>query len=160
MLLTVCRRDTRKGIPYLLEAYRILRQKHYRFREMIVGPGQPAGPVNDLMPLFSRAYCFVLPSLEEGSGSIAILEAMKAGIPVIATTVDGIPEDVENGVSGLLVPPADSQALADAIGKLLKNPVLARRIGKNARLQFQKKYSEDRVRRALIRFLTSFDTAR
>lgn len=160
ILLTVCRNDARKGIRYLIEAYVILRKRGIEFRPILVGPGQPMGPVDDLTSLFARAYAFVLPSLEEGSGSIAILEAMAAGLPIIATNVDGIPEDVKDGLSGILVPPANPHALADAIEKLLANPSLARRLGQNARSQYQKKYSERNVRTNLKKILTSFDIAR
>lgn len=153
ILLTVCRNDERKGVRHLIEAYVILRKKGYTFRPMIVGPGQPMGPVHDLTPLLARAYCFVLPSLEEGSGSIAVLEAMAAGLPVIATDVDGIPEDVQDGVSGLLVPPKNPRALAAAIERLITNPKLATDMGNRAARAFRLTYNERNVRQSLKIFL-------
>lgn len=153
IILTVCRNDPRKGITYLTRAYAILRGVGLRFRAIIIGPGQPRGPVDDLTPYFRTAYCFVLPSLEEGSGSLAVLEAMAAGIPIIATRVDGIPEDVQHNVSGILVPPGDAPALANAIRTLLTNPALARRMGLAARKQFTKAHGARRVTFALRTFI-------
>jgi glycosyltransferase involved in cell wall biosynthesis len=70
----------------------------------------------------------VLPSLREAQG-IAILEAMARRRPVVATRVGGIPEVISDGIDGLLVPPADSEALAAAIGSVLTDAALARRLG-------------------------------
>jgi len=157
ILLTVARRDPRKGIRYLTEAYAILRKRGYVFRPVIVGPCQLMGPIDDLPAILSEAYCFILPSLEEGGGSIAILEAMEAGLPVITTNIDGIPEDITNGISGILVPPANPQALAMAIEKILKNPRLARVLGRNAKIKFAKKYSEPSVRKNIQKLLKLYD---
>ena len=56
------------------------------------------------------------------------MEAMAAELPVVSTAVSGIPELVEDGVNGLLVPPEDAEALADAIWRLAKDPALAHRL--------------------------------
>lgn len=78
------------------------------------------GYTPDVYPWLRRFHLFVLPSLSEGM-PVALLEAMLAGLPVIATRVGGVPEVVEHGVSGLLVGPRDPQALADAILALAEN---------------------------------------
>ena len=70
----------------------------------------------------------VHPALMEGLG-LSLLEAAAAGVPVVASRVGGIPEVVRDGVNGLLVPPADAQALAAAIIRVLREPVLARALG-------------------------------
>jgi glycosyltransferase involved in cell wall biosynthesis len=74
----------------------------------------------------------VLPSLAESFG-FALVEAMSLGKPVVASTSGGIPEVVVNGETGLLVPPADSKALADAICRVLTTPGLAQTLGNGGR---------------------------
>ena len=74
---------------------------------------------------------FVLPSLSEGLPTV-VCEAMNCGRPVVATAVDGTPEIVRDGETGLLVPPSDAPALADALGRVLDDPDLARRMGEEA----------------------------
>jgi glycosyltransferase involved in cell wall biosynthesis len=85
--------------------------------------------VTDLLPLFDVV---VLPSLWEGL-PYALLEAMSAGKPVIASSVGGMADVIKNGDSGLLVPPEDSIALADAMLKLLENGKLRSNMGNSAR---------------------------
>lgn len=82
--------------------------------------------VPDLLPLFDLV---VLPSLNEGMGKVAV-EAMAAGRPVVASRIVGIKDVVQDGLTGLLVPPEDPQALAQAISALLRNPTLAATMGK------------------------------
>jgi len=86
----------------------------------------------DLRPLFSRAWVFVLPSIREASPNV-IIEAMAAGLPVVATRVGGIPELVEDGRTGILVRPGDQQGLAEALVDLLKNDRQRREMGTRAR---------------------------
>lgn len=74
---------------------------------------------------------FVLPSLSEGLPTV-VCEAMNCGRPVVATAVDGTPEIVRDGETGLLVPPRDAAALADALGRVLDEPGLAARMGAEA----------------------------
>lgn len=89
----------------------------------------------------------VLPSLREAQG-ISLLEAMARCRPVIASAVGGIPEVVTDGVSGLLVPPADSTALADALVRLADSPSLRDRLGQAGFVTVRDRYSIDaQVRR-------------
>lgn len=81
--------------------------------------------IEEIMQVFD---IFVLPSLNEGMGRV-LVEAMAAGKPVIASNVGGIPDLVKHDHNGLLVPPGDEKALADAINKLLDNPEKSKRMG-------------------------------
>ncbi len=85
---------------------------------------------------------FVLPSLNEGISN-TILEAMATGLPVIATSVGGNPELVDDGATGFLVPVSDPPALAHAIERYLVNPDLMRRHGRNGRDKAEREYGLD-----------------
>ena len=91
-------------------------------------------------PYYGIANLAVLSSLSEGSPN-ALLEAMAAGVPVVATNVGGIPEIVKNEESALLVPPGDIEAMSSAISKLLTNPSLARQQADRARMLVLVKHS-------------------
>jgi glycosyltransferase involved in cell wall biosynthesis len=95
----------------------------------------------ELLPMFD---VFALPSLSEGL-SIALLEAMAAGCPVVATNVGGNSELVSDGETGLLVPAADAPSLASAIGRLLNDEVEARRLGDNARCRVTVRFAAERM---------------
>lgn len=88
------------------------------------------GDKAQLRRLYGRADIFALPSRYEGFG-IVLLEAMSFGLPIVATMAGAIPESVQDGVHGLLVPSDDPQALAEAIGKLLRSPELRVQYGQN-----------------------------
>ena len=90
------------------------------------------GPQDDVWPWLAKAHVFALASHYEPLG-IAVLEAMAAGLPVVATGVDGIGELVEPGVTGRLVEPGDPAALAAALADVLGNPDAARRMGQAGR---------------------------
>ena len=93
---------------------------------------------------FRDARLFVLPSDYEAFG-LVLLEAMAQGTPVIATTVGGIPEFVEDGKAGLLVPPADPVALSKALLHLWSDPAAARAMGRYGREELVPRYSWDTV---------------
>ncbi len=86
----------------------------------------------------------VLPSLWDPFPQV-VLEAMANGLPVIASAVDGALEMVVDGETGILVPPGDAQALANAILRLLGDRSLARRMGQNGRARVAETYSLERV---------------
>jgi len=136
-----------KGIEYLLEAAAILHSEFPGLRVEIAGIGPERenlvqraadlgiagsveflGWVNDLNHVLPRWDVFVIPSIEEGFG-IAALEAMAAGLPVIASSVGGLPEIIEDGKTGWLVPPRDAEALASRLRMLLINPELRYNLG-------------------------------
>jgi glycosyltransferase involved in cell wall biosynthesis len=92
------------------------------------------GPVRGALKdqLLSRADFFVLPSYSEGL-PMAILEAMAAGLPVVATSVGGIPEVIREGYNGFLIGPGDVQGLAEKLAILAENPNLRESMGKSSR---------------------------
>jgi glycosyltransferase involved in cell wall biosynthesis len=109
--------------PHLQELTRTLGIEHaVRF----------VGVRRDVPDLLSNADLYVHPSLQEGSSN-AVIEAMAAGKPIVATAVGGSVEAIRDGVTGLLVPPADAPALARAMLQLLADPVAARAMGRRAR---------------------------
>jgi glycosyltransferase involved in cell wall biosynthesis len=101
----------------------------------------------DVAALLAISDVFALPSLSEGL-SIAILEAMAAGRPVVTTSVGGNPELVVHEVTGVLVPPADPGALASAVTRVLANPAEARRLGDSGLDHVRARFSMDTMVRA------------
>ncbi len=161
VLGTVCRlMEPKKGLRVLLEAVAQLRKQSAApgCQLLIVGDGPAygslreraermglapwvvfAGMRRDIPSLLPLMDVFVLPSLYEGFG-IAILEAMASGRPVVATAVGGIPEVVVHGETGLLVPPGDPVALADALHELLTHPERARALGARGQERAREKF--------------------
>lgn len=101
------------------------------------------GRVADVSGVLERASIVVVPSLGEGFGRIA-LEAMERARPVIASRVGGLAELVEHGVTGLLVPPSEPDALAGAIVRLATDAELARAMGAAGRRRAVEKFAEQR----------------
>jgi glycosyltransferase involved in cell wall biosynthesis len=99
---------------------------------------------SDVVGIVKSLDVFVMSSVTEGLGS-AILEAMACRRPVVATRAGGIPEAVVDGTTGLLVPPQDDRALADAIVCLLKDPALRTRFGEAGRARVLERFSVDRL---------------
>jgi glycosyltransferase involved in cell wall biosynthesis len=101
-----------------------------------------AGLVDCVPELVASADLVVVPSLAEGQGIVAV-EAMAARRPVVASRVGGLPETVVDGVTGVLVPPGDSAALASAILRLLDAPAERARMGAAGRARAEAEYSGD-----------------
>lgn len=99
---------------------------------------------SNLAPVFARWSIFVQPSLHDAL-PMTVLEAMAAGLPVVATSVEGLPEVVIDGETGLLVPPADSGALATAIRTLSLDGDLRSRLGAAARRRVEEHFSVEQM---------------
>ncbi len=99
---------------------------------------------------YARADLLVLPSRRESFG-LVVAEAMACGLPVVATTAGAIPEIVEDGVTGVLVPPDDPEALASAIAALLDDPELMRSMGVNGREKVVSHFTWEKVVERVIR---------
>lgn len=104
-------------------------------------------PHEELVRLQSRAAVVVLPSHSEGL-PVCLLEAMARGRAVVATSVGGIPDVIEDGVSGLLVEPGDVEGLRAALERLLSDPALRRRLGRAARMRIVDQCSVEAVAEA------------
>lgn len=98
------------------------------------------GHLENPKEIWPRVDVFVLPSLSEGM-PLSLLEAMAAGVPAVATRVGGVGEAIEDGETGLLVPPGDRHALAEGIMKLLDDRTLARQMGKSAQETVVRRFS-------------------
>ncbi len=159
---TVAHLSPEKGLTYLVDAAGAIPEISKKARFVIVGDGQCRrelelkvrksrlgecfkfhGFLDIPMELLGGFDVFVLPSLSEGLSS-AILNAMAASLPVVATEVGGIPELIRHGENGLLVPPADAGALARAIEDLINDPEKAIRMGRRGREIVQERFTLER----------------
>ena len=98
------------------------------------------GSRTDIAELMADFDVFALPSIAEGT-PVTILEAMACGLPVVASRVGGIPEVVQEGVTGLMPPPSDTEALASALAVYVQDPQLAARHGAAGRERVEKSNS-------------------
>jgi glycosyltransferase involved in cell wall biosynthesis len=102
------------------------------------------GRVKDIRPVLRATDILVLPSRSEGLSN-AVLEAMAMGVPVLATHIGGLDEQVVDGVTGVLVAPGDAQALADGLGRLLGDAALQRRLGRQGRATAEQDFAFSRT---------------
>ncbi len=138
VLLAVCRLEPQKGVDLAIRALPEVRAHHPNAQLVVLGEGAQRqelerqaqdlgvsvylpGRVPDVAAWLRRADVLVHPARWEGFG-LALLEAMLASLPVVATSVSSIPEIVIDGVTGLLVPPDDPAALAAAVSRVLADP--------------------------------------
>ena len=153
--------DRHKGQRYLIEAARYIWTQYPQMRFLFLGDGPDEkmlrqmgkgidnveflGFRRDVNRYLAVMDLFVFPSNYEGMGS-TLLDAMAFDIPVIATRVGGIPDIVEDGQTGLLIPPKDAKAIVQAIEALYQDPDYRRRLAANARSQLDN-YSPPKMTR-------------
>lgn len=151
--------EEKKGQTYLVEACKILKQRGLVFVCHLIGDGasRPAleaqisrdgladvvkleggRPRDEVLKMLARADVVSLPSIRTKSGKmegipVALMEPLACEVPVVSTRISGIPELVEDGVTGLLVAPEDPVALANALQRLANNPELGIRLGQAGR---------------------------
>lgn len=158
---SVGRLDEIKNFPMLIDAIAATRNRIPQVRGLIVGDGPQRASLeshimavgqcdsivltgfrDDARALTACLDVFVLPSFSEGT-SMALLEAMAAGIPVVVTDVGGNPEVVQEGVSGRIVPSGDTGRLVQSIRELLEDQQSRKRLGDAAQLRFEDCFSFD-----------------
>lgn len=167
-----------KGVVLLLDAVSALQRRHPDLSQMLVGDG-PEGDVlreqasarglsqtvrfagqldeNAVADALAGADMLVLPSFAEGV-PVVLMEAMASRLPVVATRVGGVAELVEDGVSGILVPPGDVEALIAAMDRLLGDPALRRRMGEAGREAVKARHDvQSEARRLLELFQAAVD---
>jgi glycosyltransferase involved in cell wall biosynthesis len=102
------------------------------------------GYQTDIAGYYRLFDAFVLPSVNEGT-PVSAIEALASGTPVVATRVGGVPDVVTDGVDGFLVPPRDTEAAADRLAQLAREPELRARLGETGRANAQARYSVERL---------------
>jgi len=162
VILFTGRLAPQKGVEYLLKSVPIIASKiNMPFKILIIGEGplryyldeiveklnigryvKFLGFRKDIGDLLNISDIVVFPSLWEGL-SIALLEAMAAGKPIITTTIGSNLEVVKSEETALLVPPKNSESIAEAVIRLINNPEFAKKLGEEAKKTYQKKYTEE-----------------
>jgi glycosyltransferase involved in cell wall biosynthesis len=172
---TVAVLEPLKGHLVLLDAVRRLQSEFPQAHFIFVGQGrlrpqieaylqahQLAHQVSLLgyrkdVPQIINAFDVVaFPSLHEGL-PYAIQEAMALAKPIVASRVGGIPEEIDDGRSGLLVPPGDSQALAEGLRRLLRSPAQAAEMGRGAQEKYAKQFTLQRMVEGFIQLYNRGD---
>ena len=157
VLLAISRLVPQKGLDVAVRALRRVREEEPRAVLVVLGEGPERarlagdgvylpGRVGDVSALLGRAELLVHPARWEGFG-LALLEAMLAAKPVVATRVSSIPEIVADGETGLLVPPDDPEALAAAILRVLRDPG---RLGEAGLARARSEFSVERMARRTL----------
>ena len=160
-VLYVGRLRTRKAVAVLLEAIAAIGARRPDLRLVIAGDGEQGAALRQraaksdlqgrvefagalsreaIAECYRQAAVLCLPSIYEGF-PVTIVEAMGAGLPVVATRVAGVPEAVDDGVTGLLVDPEDAAALAAALERVLEDVDARRRMGRAARSEFERSFT-------------------
>lgn len=173
-LLFVGRLAPVKGLAVLFEALAILKRESPEVVLTIAGDGPERAALEaqaaaigirdnvhflgyqsqaQVRELLGQTDIFVLASFAEGV-PVVLMEAMASGVPVVATRIAGIPELVEDGVSGYLVSPGDAEALADCVAALLSDPALRARFGKAGRAEVEAEFNIAHESRRLVQILT------
>jgi glycosyltransferase involved in cell wall biosynthesis len=176
-LLFVGRLTAFKGVPILLQAMQTVREAHPDVHLTVVGDGPDRALLermstdlgldanvsfvgsrapSDVAELLGATDVFVLPSFAEGV-PVVLMEALAAEVPVVTTRIAGVGELVEEGVSGLLVPPSDAGSLAAAIGELLADPARRRSMGAAGRRTVIEHFDSITEARRLLSLFTATD---
>jgi phosphatidylinositol alpha-mannosyltransferase len=175
-ILFVGRLEARKGVHYLLEAFARVKNVLPQTRLLVVGPHSARGirslqsllrswglrdvhflgylSEKDLARCYRTAQVLCAPSLGSESFGVVLLEAMAAGLPIVASDIAGYRAIVRHQEEGYLVPPGDGEAIADALITLLRQPELRRSIAARGRITAAR-YAWDRIAADVLSFYTA-----
>ncbi|KYC37087.1 capsule biosynthesis protein CapM [Scytonema hofmannii PCC 7110] len=157
-----------KGVEELVGAWQILREEFPNLHLLVVGYFEPQDPLSDdakellmsdprihmtgrmshMPPLYAAMDIFTLPTYREGLGDV-LLEASAMKLPVVATDIPGCVDAVEDGYTGLLVPPCDPEVLAEKIRKYIQNAKLRYQHGNAGRDRILQKFRQEPIWEAL-----------
>ena len=163
-----------KRVDHLIRIWSTIRSTFPQAQLLVIGTGPEeetlraqsagvpgvkfTGQVNDALRYLQAADLFVLPSATEGLSN-SLLEAMSAGLPVLATSVGGTPDVITHGENGYLIPPDDLPALTTGLLALMADPALCVRLGAQGRKTIQKNFSLDSIAARLATLYRRFITA-
>ncbi|MBN2301532.1 MAG: glycosyltransferase family 4 protein [Lentisphaerae bacterium] len=161
LIVSVARLTHIKGLDVLIKALADMNTCQEQWQLALVGDGEEkqqlarlahnlrletqirfTGHLSDITPALAACDIFVLPSRNEGMGR-ALVEAMAAGLPCVATNVGGIPTIIKNNINGLIVPPDNPNALSKALIRLITLPSLRKQIGNKATESVYPEYDEE-----------------
>jgi glycosyltransferase involved in cell wall biosynthesis len=173
IITVLARLNEMKGIEYFLDAAPAVLSLFPKTRFLIVGDGPARADLQayaegkgignattftgfrmDVPDFLKETSISVLPSLSEGLSNV-LIESMAAGVAVVATNVGGNPEIVDDGITGILVPPRDAGAIGHAITELLANPDALARMGYAGRDRIERRFSMERAVHETQRLYTS-----
>lgn len=165
-IITICRLSEEKGIVYLLEACNVLNKRNIKYECTIIGEGPEKGTYeklidelkipniniisylahDDIKKHLNRFTVFVLPSIISPSGlgdimANSLKEAMAMKVPVITSNIRANAELIDNGLNGILIPPKDPVAIADAVEKIFKDPGIGIKMGEEGRKIIEKNFN-------------------
>lgn len=152
-----------KGVNYLLHAAKIVTEKYSDILFLIAGDGKDRkeleslskelniehsvkflGMKNNVEQILATCDVYVYPSIWQEACALGLIEAMACGLPIIATNVGGTPEIVEDGVTGIIINPKDSQSIADALELLYMNPEKCKQMGLKSLIRSRNMFDLDR----------------
>src|SRR4029453_3351240 len=180
-LVCVARFQEKKGLDTLVDACALLRDRGVRVHLELIGDGpeRPAlaaqvrrlglgehvampgpQPQEQVAAVLKASHVFVMPCRQDRTGDMdgipaVFMEALATARPVVSCAVSGVPELVRDGETGLLVPPDDAAALADAGERLAPDPVLRARLGAQGRVLVERQHDQDRNARRVVELLTA-----
>jgi len=176
IVLTVARLVEKKGVEYAVQSMAKVGKRHPNARLLVVGDGPLRGQIealiqslamgdnvellgwkdhDELRELYAKTDVFMLPSVTASNGDmegqgLVLQEAQAMCIPVVSTLHNGIPEGVQDGVSGFLVPERDPDALADRLIHLIEQPRLREEMGRAGRQFMEQKYDLEKLNDRLV----------